>query len=159
MDLLWGIFHISHHNQRSLLGTTLAMSHGNTWYSKMQVHVQRCVCVDCASSNSEQKPTYVDFELTSTGNLDSVLTHCQLTTKNICFHVSQANTQLWLAGDSLGLASLPEPTYWGGQVAGQMPSSSAPQWKISTFLTGQMSNTWQDHHPDSPMSPDRQPLR
>lgn len=31
-----------------------------------------------------------------------------------------------------------------------MPSSSAPQWKISTFLTGQMSDTWQDCHPDSP---------
>lgn len=59
-------------------------------------------------------------------------------------------TQLWLADDSLGLANLTVPTYWGGQVAGQMPSSSAPQWKISTFLTGQMSDTWQDCHPDSP---------
>ncbi len=69
------------------------------------------------------------------------------TNSYVCFELSSTEK---LADDSLGLANLPAPTYWGGQVAGQMPSSSAPQWKISTFLTGQMSDTWQDCHPDSP---------
>lgn len=55
-----------------------------------------------------------------------------------------------LADESLGVANLPAPTYQGGQVAGQMPSSSAPQWKISTFLTGHMSDTWQDCYQESP---------
>lgn len=58
--------------------------------------------------------------------------------------------QLCPADDSFGRGNLPAPTYSGGQVAGQMPSSSATQWRISTFLTGQMSHTWQSCHPDSP---------
>lgn len=107
------------------------------------------VCMDFVSTSTN---SYVGFELISTEKCDSSLALCPLTTKNIyfCVFLRLILTQLWLADDSLGLANLPAPTYWGGQVAGQMPSSSAPQWKISTFLTGQMSATWQDCHPDSP---------
>lgn len=97
--------------------------------------------------DSPDQKSCVAFELTSTEKLDSSLALWLLTTKNIYFH-RQILTQLRL--DNLGIANLPAPMYRGGQVAGRLPSSFAPQWTISTFLTGQMSDTWQDCHPYSP---------
>lgn len=109
------------------------------------------VCIDFVRTSSNSK-AYAGSELTSQRKPDSSLAHCPLTGKDIYFHMFPRVilTQLSLADRSFGLANLPAPTYGGGQLAGQMPSSSAPHWKISTFLTGQMSDTWQDCHPDSP---------
>lgn len=88
----------------------------------------------------------VPMEPNSRECLHSSLALCPVTIRNY-FHMF-----LWpVRSDSpTPVLALPGRPHRGRQLADQTPSSSAPQWKVSTLLTGQMSDPWQDGHPDSP---------
>lgn len=90
MDLLWCIFHISHHRQFSLLSATLAMSHGNTWHFW---NVYRCM--DLWKYIRKLWPKI-------NCRFSSLLALCPLTTNNVCF-LRVLLTQLWMADNNLGL--------------------------------------------------------
>lgn len=65
--------------------------------------------------------------------------------------VSEAKLSLNLVGRQHSQhPSLTVPTRGSGQVAGRMPSSSTPLWKIPTCLNGQMSDVWQAGPSDFP---------
>lgn len=86
------------------------------------------------------------MEPTSRECLHSSLALFPVTIKNY-FHMF-----LWPVRSGLltPVSALPGRPYRGRQLVDQMPRSSGPHWKVSTLLTGQMLDTWQDGHPDSP---------